>query len=764
MTDSDSNLIQKIKNLYYVSAPPEGYSSEYKIYSTSDTGQSSSNYRIVMTRLKSNTSDNTYKNYRLHVFFHAMHEGEKYMTYYAPQSSYIVSKYQTSDYTYDWPTLTVSESITTGTTSTRSSVAVTDSGGNVLGSSAITLYLNDTWTGSFPNYYADIYDTSRTADDFGERESVVDTVCRNWISDYMSTISTDTNYSCDIDTDIISDTDTYEDLDASAENANELILDMDTDRYPWVKTYFARLVYQRSATNPGYRYYRVFHFVYVKGSDKLKVLHSNGNIGVSTANNYLNEYPTIYMRSVDETSNASTFYVSSNDNNHNNSTPYLRATLYYSTITSTSSSATATSASAVSSSQFRDKSYHQYRMDTTRTQADFDDDDIYHYFKEYLLPDSEGSYETEILVDYDQVDDYVSGMENYPYVKFVLTRRKETAGTYSTYKLYAVYRRFNCSNGQSAYVYNTTTNATVSSTDDDWPVYTLYAEGETYSGGTSVSTMNGDTYFGDRSMLYLTMSYYATTEAITQTTSNTYIAFLNYAGYMETMVYDSTVANNFTGSELTTYNKIVNSEEEAAKERDYYERHMASNYTVYYGVDESKDNDFSWYIDSSGNYYFTWLYYRNAWYGSSSASPTAATTQGKFYTYQNPLYGGYQYSSSQTALTTSNLSPDEWEYQGYELDQPMQTLNPLVRYVFKNKSTDEVRKYVFTLGGGQAKTYFGTTMSSTAGMIKEYDLTYRVTFRARTDYASTHMEELLKGYNFKFSIGINNEEVYGDYL
>ena len=709
--------------------------------------------------------------YRVYIFYYALQDGSNVLTYYT-NGTY----YQSSDTTKGWPTISVtSDDMHTDTTS-RSSVAFIDSSSDAtLGSSTITYYFNDTnWsTNAGQDPYIEMMDTSKTPDDFGNRGSAVDAICRSWILDFMESLNSSSTYTCDIDTDIISDTDTYKDLDDSS-SSDDLILGMDTSRYPFAKTYFARMTYKSSSTaTPQYRYYRVFHFVYIRSSGKLKVMHCNANIGVGTGTNYSDTYPQIYITSVDESSNASVY---NRYQSGTTSSSYFRIKLTYYTKSSASATSDTTNTNTSYYAKLLDKDTYVYKLDTDVTQDDFDDDVIYSYMKGSAQPDSTASssdssyYTTDILYKYDDVKQYVSGIDNYPYVKFVLTRRyypNQTSYSYQYYYLYGIVKRYSSANGQLSYGYlsvNLSTNCKSSS----WPTYTLYKEGEAYSGASGVSASNNQDYIKNSSVIYVGREYYATDAATSTSTSNTTLTLAGndtYA-YADTIPYDSDLESELSSTysmDSSDYKALVNTEEEEKAETDNFNRHFSNTYSVYYGVDESRDNDFSYYIDSSGNYYFTWLYYRNAWYGSSSSSPTVATTQGKFYAYQNPLYGGYQYYASGTALTTSDLNPDEWEYQGYELDQPMQTLNPMVRYVFENNDTGEVRKYVFTLGGGQAKTYFDTTMSNTALTTSEYDLVYRVTFRARTEYASTHMEELLKGYNFKFSVSTVSERMYGDY-
>ncbi len=740
---SDSEIEAKVNEFVYVTAPPSGYTSEYYIYPTSEvTSQSSSRYRFVATRLASSSSSGYYKNYRIHIFYYTTQNGSDVLTYYSNGT-----KYQTSNTTKDWPTLTVSSESLSSTTTSSSTVRFTNS--NSVFSGTLSYTLRDTYwqNSSGQDPYIEVLDTSRDSSDFGDG---VDTVCRDWIYDYMKTkVNTSSSYTCDKTTDIISDTDTDDD--------GNLILGMDTSRYPFMKTYFARLQYN----SVQYRYYRVFHFVYVKGSTKLKVMHANANLGVSSGTNYSSTYPTVYINSVDESSNTSNY--NRYQYGTTNTSAFRTVLTYY---TKSSSTASDTSATNTSYARLLDSDVNTFILDTSVTQDDFDDYQIYDYMKNVTMPDA-STYTTELIVDYDTVSQYVTGIDNYPYVKFVMGRRYYTStSTYQNYYLYAVVKRYSSANGQLIYGY-TSCNLGTSCKSSNWPTYTLYAEGSGYSSSLP-SVINGETYTGDRSIIYLTRYYEATTGASTKNSN----ANINLAGdsngNAETVSYDSTLESELVSAGTMTsaeYQALTYTDAEEEAETDNFEKHFSNTAYLYRSLDESKENNFRCYIQS-GNYYFAWTYYTKGYMNSANSTPVVETgRQGLFLDYQDPYYDGYLYSSSGTALTTSTLDPDTYEYQGYEIVKPRQSEKLGVKFIFQNKTdSTDVKKYYIDLSdnsGSNPKTYFKTLMSGYTG--SQYHFKYTLNVKAKNDTAAANMEEWLKDYNFQFTVGLNTETMQGDY-
>ncbi len=758
MSSADSEIAAKINCMPWYTAPPSGYTSEYYIYTASETGQSSYNassyYRIGATRLVLTSDDTvTYSKYRFYLFFYAMHEEETYLTYYWNGNTY-------SGYVEDtgWPTVTVSSSsIVTGTKATRYSV-VFKVATSSSGTSSVTCYTDDKYfagdTNAGRDPYIDLIDTSKKNEDFN------DTLCRQYVYKFMTSLTTSTAYSCDINSDIYSDTDG---------------LIEDTSRWPFTKTYFARLTYT-SGTTVRYRYYRVFNFVYIKGTGKIKMMHSNTNIGIGTGNCYCGDYPTLYINSIDESNTNIASVFNRYCYNTTSSSAFKYVLTYY---TQTTSGGTIGTATASAYAKLLDTDTKPYRLDTSLTQDDFDDDQIYSYLKANNTYGKDGgeTYTTELIVDYDEVSKYVSGMENYPFVKFAISRRLlSSSSKHYCHYLFMIYKRYSSTNGQNTFVYtgnyiSTDEAVATDEADDYWPTYTLYAP------GVNNSNIDDSGYAAEASVIYYQRTYYSSAANITNktlttnTTNRTLVTNDTYA-FADTLAYDADIESTMTSLETedkmsnAEYAAVTNTEEEEAAETDNYNRHFSNTYSLYWEVDESRDYNFTYYIDNDGYYYFTWTYYRKAYLDKATPTPIKADNQGLFYSYQNPLYDGYQYYASGTALTTDDLDPDVYEYQGYELTQQQQQFSPGVRYIFQNKNdSSDVKKYYFDIASSSttAKTYTYLTTLTSANKADRLHFVYTVHIKAKTEEAATNIEDWLKEYNFKFSIGINEDPRYGDY-
>jgi hypothetical protein len=718
VTDDMSGMDAAIKNKLdanpLISAPRNGYSSEYKIYSISDTGQTKNVYRVAVSRDNKTTETGKRLRYRLWVFFRVSDKGSTYLAYrYANLSAFAWSN--GSDTTLDFPTIedqnkytAPSSKYTTSYASLKYTFSKTDSDIERTGTSNIYLYDGDfsSYAGQNPHY--DLADYSKTSSDFD------DTTCKNYVKQWMSdnVIKTSTTMSCG-DDDVISDTDLSEDGTSNK-------LGMDAGRYPFMKTVLARYELT-SGGNTQYLGYRVFYFFYLAESGKLRVINNGTAYGTST--NYNAALPTVYLYSIDDDSPSSL-------SRNSYSMSYIRAMLTYDRQSTVGGTSKSVSENLVT--RFDDHRFIYTRVDTLSTQDDFNAESIISARKSSNVAGfvDGSSYTAEILSDYDEVSKYVTNIADFPYLKFILTRLHYSDGTYGNFGITVALNRFNGTNGAIDQVLYTTPSGVGNLKRDYWQTWTIHKT----DAESNPSLISG---FNDPSILRMTATYYTSVSGETSASKD--------------------ISISFTGNDSNSNNKYVTSSDETAEQKAQMGLHLNNTYTIYNDIDLTKPHSFSYYIQN-GNYCFTNRFFVSG--HSSSLSAIEYTYKAGFSTSISPKYGSYT-STSRDVLSTASL-PTTFVYQGYRLYQMSKTEYFYVIHTFKNSSTGEERSYAFPLSntGAVPKTYFKTFLDENKS--SSLSFVYKVHFIAKTQYAKANAASLLKGYNFVFSLSRSEESVVTD--
>lgn len=708
LASSDTEIEKAIKLLPFVSAPPVGYTSQYKIYSSSTS--KSNAYRMVVTRLQNSTTTTNYRRYRCVIFFKIKHNGSTYLTY---NYSDLSSHGWNADTTDDYPSITDKTDFTSLPTSKKSTIGIKPTITFTSKTYTPTINLCDTSFSGNSGYdpYYEIIDTTKVNSDFD------DSYCKQYVKDFMSTNVTksSTTTICE-DDDIITDTD--------KDSSGNLILGIDTSRFPYIKTVLARTKI-KSSNYWTYRNYRIFHFVYSKFTNKLIVIN-NGSYNCNR-NNFYNSYPTVSLRSPDETSNSSSIA----RNTYSETT--IRVSLTYDYNTKYNGSTTNVTEYLVQ--KMTPNSTIARRVVKDKTQDDFDDESIYSYIRTTQGYGKDGSgYETEILYKYNDVKNYVSNIDSFPYIKFALSRRKYTnssTGVITYRNFYLIVITWQQSYSGGSYDVNFASyGSDYQSYKDYWITYTIANEG-TSSANSIVSDSNE---FTDPSKLYVTRKFYNGVSATALSSNSFEWYFLGYDSNMYTKTINQTEA-----------------EEEAEKNEIIYNN--MNKYSIYYGVDFDRPHYFTCY-QKAGNYYYSYSYFKKG--ENSGTTATEANdvqlklTNSNGTSYLNAKYNAYVYNSSGIALTTSIMST-KYKLDSYEIYQPCRKETAFVIFHFKNSSTNDVMSYAVNIGtGGETKTYFSDFLDT--NKLEYLDFIFTIKFRPKTTYAKQNAETLLKSYNFNFSI------------
>lgn len=707
---SDSEVENAVKKLPYVSAPPEGYTSEYKIYSSSEAGGTHACYRVVFTRLRSSTDATKYKKYRTHLFYRVKDEGKSHLTY------TLSTVFQNTDVTYDYPTVKkTAETINSEKTSNKSvNINVKFSGeanDRVLNNISLCDFSYNDDAGKNPYYNSIDYDKINS--DFD------DIRCKAYVKEYMDNVvqALGSNYSCSLEEDIRSDTD--------VDQEGKSVLGIDTARYPFVKTVFAR-VQKKIGANISYRNYRVFFFYYYKESALLRVAHNNSF--VQNRENYENVFPQIYLRSMDDTTNASTFGKYMSYNRHR-----LVATLenqYRSGLNGNVATVKENLWTA-----FANGDLFLSQINKNFDPSFFLGPNLERYFRSLNAYKDTANEHFEFVTDENEIKKYVSNMDAFPYIRFVMARKRRLSDNKCyNFTLFLIIELINANSNDyysASYKALNLNPANHYYDGDYWPSYKIHLETD-----EDPSLIYDD--FFHQSILKLTRTY-RNMNNVEQT--STVSTVLN-AGY--------------------DYNQGSSTVDEDPREKEYYKYHLEQNYRLCDTIDLSRDYCFEHTVEKNEagllTHYFYIQYFRK-YAGTKYVYNNLGKTDFKFNASENLLYGGYEHTSSGSSVLTSETLPSSYKYKGYQLIQPDHRQPLRVRFNFEDEGTGDLFNCVYNIdAGAMKKQYFADVFTPVTS--DYYYFTYTVKFRPKTDYAKRNAEHLLRTYNFKFELSRDEENCF----
>lgn len=362
-------------------------------------------------------------------------------------------------------------------------------------------------------------------------------------------------------------------------------------------------------------------------------------------------------------------------------------------------------------------------VDTTKTSNDFNGDALIKY-----LTDNNSYYKnlgTDIVENISYTD------ERFPYLYFVLSRRKTTADKYYYYYVNLFYYTYgnNSANNmlirfsQARFVTSTST----ATSNQEWFKIDIHS--------TDTSTYPSkimDKHDGGSSVLYFDLSYYNSSNALTKSLNQNISFFSNLFGnYSRDKNFDL-INNNHC-------NDIYN---------------VTNVYSLYNNIDYNKKNIFNAYLGSDSIWHFNGIYYRE---NSSRVKFDSA------YSFNSSLYGFEEYSAASTSTSlpnkviTSSVMDRSYYLKETKLLKFSNKESPIIEYVFTNNS--EIKKYYLALPSIGTKTKFFVKNVFDKITNDDFDFTYNITLRPKNEDVKRNYKEILKCFDFDLSISMKQEQV-----
>lgn len=704
-TTFDNNEIQKHLNvLSSLLDPQNGNAVEFQeIVPTIESGEIVNFIKVYASRVK--ISEGSYQ-FRYHFFYHVTDKGVTSMV--RADSSINATATDTST-TSDYPTMTFTNVSTTATglnqtfsnlnsdkrtaTSLKYSRVV-----NGTAKSALTLTVNSNFysstAGQYPDY--EVIDMFKTKDDFASYKDTMLNYIQNISFNKTVTVS-------GAEVEIVNE-------DEEANLAHSIM--------PWFYVYASRY-----KVGSYYRNYHYYFFYFSRKDGNLHLVRDMTTNGYLAGNYSSTEWPIFEI--ISNNTQAHTLgnvAITTGNRSALSTSRYGRVYFRYALNYIKNDGAYSTSITYCTP-YFGTVNYDY--IDKTKTKDDFD----YEALVQYLFDNN--SYYKNLGTDTIENKSFIDN--NYPYLYFILSRRKTADNKYYYYYVNMFYYSHgeNSSNNnmirtsQGRYI----TSSSSATTSSDWFSIALHSPDQ--ASYPSVITENHTT---GNSIIYFDLSYYNTANNVA-TSKNQSLSFFGntFGNYRRDQGYDVNNVNDYP------YDDVYN---------------VNNQYSLYYQVDEEKNNIFNAYLGSDNYWYFTGIYFRKNY--------TKVRFDNK-YVFNSSLYGYKEYSTASATQSGVNtyISGDMMD-GSYRLEKT-NLINishkeaTIAEYVFTNGS--DYKKYYLTLPSIGTRTKFTTKNVFDKINSDSVDFTYHLTLRPKNDEVRRNYKAILKCFDFNLNISMKQDKV-----